>query len=88
MQRRLSSSRSRGEWPRPCTKQCNICTAVKGEDTGMDEVVTGAEEGTGVGGGGQGGGHGLRGPDVFCISHQKRPRGTKATNHPHRLHNV
>lgn len=37
----------------------------------MDEDVTGAEEGTGVGGGGQGGGHGLRDPDVCCISHQK-----------------
>lgn len=62
---------SRGVRPRPCTKQCNIHTAIQGEDTGMDEDVTRAEEGTGVGGGGQGGGHGLRDPDICCISHQK-----------------
>lgn len=43
MQRRLYSSRSRGE-----TKQCNINTAILGEDTGMDKDVTGVEEGTGM----------------------------------------
>lgn len=37
----------------------------------MNKDVTAAEEGTGVGRGGHGGGHGLRDPDVCCITHQK-----------------
>lgn len=73
-QRRLSKSRSRCVRPGPCTKQFNIHTAIQGEDTGMDEDGTAAEEGTGVGRGGQGGGHSLRDPDVCCISHQKSHR--------------
>lgn len=59
-----------------------------GEDTGMNEDVTAAEEGTGVGRGGQRGGHCLRDPDVCCITHQKGHGALGQPTPPRRLNNI